>query len=146
MESLEICLVQVSFPKSTNSVLKTYQETMRFLYRYPVVNKYYHQISAKQTCLISERVIIFPSSCQQSDIQTHMHHCTCKSPTSGTQLKVTVPLAGKEVQTQEATGSGQGLLSSWEANLEGGDKKEAKQRRHLETALPAGNWLYLIDK
>ena len=38
--------------------------------------------------------------------------------TSGTQLKVTVPLAGKEVHTQEATGSGQGLLSSIEANLQ----------------------------
>jgi hypothetical protein len=38
--------------------------------------------------------------------------------TSGTQLKVTVPLAGNEVQTQEVTGSGHGRLSSIDANLQ----------------------------
>jgi hypothetical protein len=44
--------------------------------------------------------------------------CMLAQRTSGTQLKVTVPLAGKEVQTQEVTGSGHGRLSSIDANLQ----------------------------
>jgi hypothetical protein len=46
--------------------------------------------------------------------------------TSGTQLKVTVPLAGNEVQTQEVTGSGHGRLSSIDANLQAGKISLAK--------------------
>ncbi len=46
--------------------------------------------------------------------------------TSGTQLKVTVPLAGNEVQTQEVTGSGHGRLSSIEANLQAEENLASK--------------------
>ncbi len=44
--------------------------------------------------------------------------CMLAQRTSGTQLKVTVPLAGNEVQTHEVTGSGHGRLSSIDANLQ----------------------------
>ena len=61
-----------------------------------------------------------------------LHACTAYC-TSGTQLKVTVPLAGNEVQTQEVTGSGHGRLSSIDANLQA--EKSRQQRRHFKSAL-----------